>query len=133
VVEVALRKLLAANAPVESLVADRIFFVSKPQNERRASVVIQRITTRKLRRLIGDYIWERATLQLDCLAGTYPDAKALATAVSECLDQYEGTQDGTTFGYVLVDDERDILAAPLQGQALPLFGQSLDVSCLFRG
>jgi hypothetical protein len=134
VVEPAFRVLLVTNPAVAAIVGDRVYHNVRPANERRPSIVLARISTFFARRFGGDFGFTKGRIQVDCLAESYQTAKELAAAAKARLDQYKSRQpvEGVRFIYIEVEDERDLSAAPLQGQASPLFGVSVDTRFLFE-
>lgn len=130
-IEPAFYAILTGNADVAALAADRVFFGNRPQDERRPSILATRTGTRRDRSFDGSFGFDKGSMQFDALATDYPTARELADAVEAALDKFEGTADETTFDYVVVSDVRDTpTAAPLAGQATPLFGVSIDVDFL---
>lgn len=132
-IEVAFRNLLTADETVAPLVADRVYFINRPQDERRASIVLNLVssTIPDMTFNGSDYVTGR--MQLSCLAPTYPQAKALAQAARDAIDGFSGTNDGTAIGYIVIDSFRDIPVLPLQGAGQPAtFGVSVDAIFLTK-
>lgn len=130
-IEPALRAVLIANTVVAGIAVDRVYFLNKPQNERRPCVVINRTGSGFFPTFQGRAKVIRGTLQLDCLAESYPAAKQLGRAVRDALDNYSGTSAGVAIRWVAIEDESDLPTLPLEGRATPLFGISIDVRVMY--
>lgn len=130
-IEAAFRTLLVAHAAVAPLVVDRVYFLTRPQNERRAGVALNLVGSNPEHTMEGRGGYVTGTMRLDCLAETYKAAKELAVAVRDAIDGYAGTVAGTAIGYIEVDSQEDIEAAPLEGRAVPQFGVSVECSFLY--
>lgn len=132
-IEVAFRKILAADETVAGLVTDRIYFINRPQNERRPSIMQNLVSQVVPGMTYNGQDYSTGRMQLACLAPTYPQAKELAKAARAAVDGFTGTEDGTDIGYLVVDSYRDIPVMPLQGAATPAtFGVSIDVTFLIK-
>jgi hypothetical protein len=119
--------LLSTTPAVTAIAGDRVYFNVRPQNERRPSVVLTRVSTGFFRTFKSRAEKVRGAMQVDCLAPTYRTAKELARAVRGVLDGFKGNAGDTRFRWVQIDDESDIPTVPLEGKAEPTFGVSLDV------
>lgn len=127
-IEPAVRSVLLADADVALAVADRVWFALRPQGERRAGVVIARQNGSDPGNLDGPAGYVVGTLQLDCLAPTYKDAKLLAAKVTSAIDGYTGTIGGTQIDWLTVADHSDVPVMPPEGKSTPqTFGVSLTV------
>lgn len=91
--EAAIRTLLLADATVAGLVADRIYPLVLPQKPTLPAVTYQRIST-PIQYAQGGPSLATPRLQIDCWAGDYDSAKALAAAVAAVLSGYKGTTGG---------------------------------------
>ena len=129
-IEPAFRLLLTEAAPVSAVVGDRVYHNVVPQNERRARLVLLLASKEHGHTFQGEDTHVNGNMLVTCLAPTYQQAKELAAAVRTGLDGFGGTKDGTEFGYIECVDESDVPAEPLQGEATPTFGVSLDFSFL---
>jgi hypothetical protein len=132
VMEVAFRSILAGNPAVTAIVGDRLFFVQRPQDERRPCVILTRVSTLFGRNFRATAGWARGRMQFDCLAPSYPTVKELAAAVRDAIEDYTGTIDNTLIDQVTVDEERDTPVAPLEGRASPTYGVQLDAAVLYQ-
>lgn len=130
-IEPVFRTLLVAAPAVSALVADRVYFANRPQDERRACVVLTLAGANGQHTHDGPAGWVDGVMRLDCLAPSYKAAKELASAVRAAIDGYAGTVAGTAVQYIEVDSQEDIEAAPLEGRALPTFGISIECSFLY--
>jgi hypothetical protein len=131
-IEPAFRSLLFAAAPVVAIVTDRVWLASRPQNERRAGVVLTLTTATHPHTFEEHGGYVQGSMQCDCLAPDYRAAKELAEAVKAALDNYTGTVDGLRIDYIEIDTESDIPRLPLEGQSLPTFGVSVDVNFQYQ-
>jgi hypothetical protein len=132
-IEVAFRQLLTNDTATAALVADRVYFVNRPQDERRASVILNLISAIPGMTFQGRGGYVNGRIQVSCLAPTYPQAKALAQAARNVLEGYHGTQDGTVIAYIETETFRDIPVMPLQGAAQPAsFGVSIDAKYMIK-
>lgn len=133
-IEVAIRQiLLANNSTVPSLADNRVFFGNRPQNERRAGIVLTKTSEVTYQTLNGKAGYSIGRMQLDCLAPTYPAVKELAKAAKDTIENFTlaggGVVDETLIAYLEIEDEADIPMAPLLGEASPTYGVSL--TCRF--
>lgn len=126
-IENALHNLLSTTPAVTNLASDRVYFNLRPQNERRAGIVLTRTGTSRFRTMKGTARTVKGTMQVDVLAPTYPIAKQLAGAVRSLLEGFKGQSGDTLFKWVQINDESDIPTTPLVGKAEPTFGVSLDI------
>jgi hypothetical protein len=134
VIEVATRLILKGAAPVLALVADRIYFGVAEQNERRPRIVLTLVSSNRAHTHQGAGGYTRGRMQVDSLAPTYPDAKALAKAAQDALDNYVGTVDGTPIDWIETEEARDIpMATPAGGAAPTTFGVSFDARFMHQG
>jgi len=137
-IEVAFRNILAADNGqnsdgVKSIVADRIYFGIRPQDERRALVVLSLVSDVPGHTLDGPDGTATGRMQVNCLAPTYAQAKILAAAVDLVLDGYTGESDGTIIAYIETENMKDIPAMPLVGAATAAtFGVSVDARFLTK-
>ena len=125
-VEPGFRTLLATDTAVTAVVGDRIYQQVKPQDAPSPCIVLTRVSTSYIRQINGVAGATRGRMQVDVFGPSYQVAKELAEKVRSRLDRFTGDVAGTRFKYVLADDERDLPAAPLEGQATPLFAVSID-------
>lgn len=125
-VEPAFRILLAGDTDVAAVIGERCYFNVRPQDERRPCLTITRVSTFIARRFSGGSGATKGRIQVDVFAATYQQVKELTAKVRQRLDGYTGTVADTRFFYIEVEDERDLPAAPLEGQATPLYATSID-------
>jgi hypothetical protein len=131
-IEVAIRSLLLNAQPVTAVVQDRVYFLTRPQNERRACCILTLAGLTRPHTMDGAAGYATGTVRVDVLASTYKDVKELAAAVVATLDGYSGTEEGVNVGYLECESEEDIEQAPLEGQAVPQqYGISIEVSFLY--
>lgn len=131
-IEPAIRTILAGNAAVTAVVADRIWHGNRPQDERRPGIVLSLISATHPQTLDDHGGYSTGTVQADVLAPSYREAKELAAKVRAALDQYSGTVAGADIDWLIIEDESDIPTVPLEGKAVPTAGVSLEVSFMVR-
>ena len=131
-IEPAFRKLLADNQAVTAIAADRLWLGARPQGERRPGVVLTLTSSEHAHTFEGHGGYVNGSIQLDCLAPDYQTAKELTAAVIAAIDNYTGTVAGTVIDLIEVDGEADIPRLPLEGQAVPSFGVSIDASFQYQ-
>lgn len=132
-IETATRTILVTNAAVLAVIVDRVWFGMRPQGERRPGIVITRIGGSDPGNLEGSAGCVRGTLQLDCLAPTYREAKELAAKAIDAIDGYSGKVGQTDIDYLSVDDDSDIPVIAPEGKSSPAtFGVSLTVSFMIQ-
>lgn len=130
-IEAAFRTILVGAPAVAALVADRVYFGNRPQNEQRASVVLSLTTSTPQHTHDGSGGWTDGSMRLDVLAPTYKAAKELAALIRAAIDNYAGTVAGVNVALIEVESVEDIESAPLEGRAVPTFGVSIEASFLF--
>src|SRR3954465_14422579 len=124
-IEPAFRLILKAAPAVAPLVSERIYFVVAAQNEWRPRIVLTLVSAQSGHTFQGRGGYVIGRMQIDVLAPTYPEAKALAKAALDALDGFTGTIDSTVIDYIETEEARDIPVAPPVGTALPTtFGVS---------
>lgn len=117
-IEPILRTILATNANVSSLVADRIYWQVGPQNERQSRLILQTISDVSAHNLASQGGWERSRLQVDCYAPTYRQAKELAGTVRSVLDHCSGEYENQRY-YFEHDNSRDMPPTIPEGKSEP--------------
>lgn len=147
-IEAAIKLLLASDEQLRELVGDRIYFVMRPQDERRPCVILKRVSTFFARTFGGDSGWPKGRMQIDALAESYPTVKRIVQRVRDVIEGFadDVKQSDPRYAvtatirercririqYLEVEDERDIEAAPLVGKATPTFGTSVDTRFLYE-
>lgn len=127
-IEPAARIILSQDAVVGPLVVDRIYFGVAKQNERRPRLVLLLVSSVPGHTFEGKAGYRKGRLQCDCLAPTYAEAKALASAAQSALDNFSGTRDDTIIDWLEVGEARDIPMLPPTGAENPTtFGVAFDV------
>lgn len=125
-IEPAYRTILLAAPAVAGIVGDRVWLGIRPQNERRAGVVLTLLTGTHPHTFEGHGGYVQGRMQADCLAPDYRAAKELAKAVKDALDNYTGTVAGVAVDYIEIEEESDIPRLPLEGQAVGTCGVSVE-------
>jgi hypothetical protein len=132
-VEAAFRVLLITDPAVSGVVADRVYHNIRPMDERRPSIVLQRVSTFFARTFGGSSNLTKGRMQATCLAESYESVKDLAAKVYKRLDNFSGKVEGVKFVVCEAEDQRDVPAAPLVGKTTPLYGVSIDFRFQFLG
>lgn len=126
-IEVAARLILTEAAPVADLVDGRVYFGVRPQDERRACIVLSLVSSNRAHTFDGAGGYTQGRLQVDCFAPTYPAAKGLANAAQDALDNFAGTKDETAIDYIETSDARDVPVVVPQGREGPAtYGVTFD-------
>ena len=107
-VEEAIQTILAADVAVSALIVARIYPSRLPDGATYPAIVYQRISGPRLHDLSGPSGYATPRIQLDLWAATYSEAKALAEAVREALDGYQGVVGAYRIGECLMDGETDL-------------------------
>ncbi len=132
-IEPAVRSILLADAAVVLAVSDRVWFGLRPEGERRPGIVITRESGSDPGNLDGSAGFVNGTLQLDCLAPTYKEAKQLGSKVIDAVDYFSGDVNELHIDWLIIDDESDIAVLPPTGKASPsTFGVSLTLTFMFQ-
>lgn len=124
-----LRSLLLAAPGVASLAGERVSWGGRPQGKGLPAVLLHLISERREHGLAGPEALADASVQVDCWAAPYREAKALGRAVSAALDGYAGVVGGTRFQGVFQENVRDtseVRAADGGDVVEHLFRTSLD-------
>src|SRR4051794_38130692 len=98
-IEVAFRNILVNDAAVAGLAAGRVYFITRPQDQRQPSIVLSLVSAIPGSTFDGNGNYTNGRMQVTCLAPTYPQVKALAQAARGAIDGFTGVQDGTTIAY----------------------------------
>lgn len=135
-VELASRLILTRNEAVAALVSDRVTFGIAAQGERRPRVVLTMTSSQHEHTMAGHAGYVTGTIEAACLAPDYPTVKALAAAVIDALDEYEGPVTGVAdldVSYITVDEESDIPVDVPEGAASPsTVGVSINFSFMIK-
>lgn len=147
-IEPSLRLLLASHQPLTDIVGDRIYFVTRPQNERRPCITLKRVSTIYARTFGKESGWSKGRMQIDCFGENYETAKRITGRVRDVVDGFADDVKPNDARYAIaatirdrckiriqyleVEDERDIEAAPLIGNATPTFGTTIDTRFLYE-
>ncbi|MGE5611149.1 MAG: tail completion protein gp17 [Bacillota bacterium] len=133
-IEAAIRSILIKDPFVSQIVGERVYFVMAPQNEgQRAHLILQLVSSTPGRTYEGRSDWTQGTMEITCLASTYPAAKALFKAVSDALDEFEGTEGDTHIDYIELSESRDVpTGQPLEGRPAPMYGVQIDAEFMYH-
>jgi hypothetical protein len=127
-IQTKLRQLLIDDEAVTAIAGGRVYFNSSPQDVQQPMVVITTVSRVPDYTLEGPGGVDTYRLQLDCFAGTYREAKTLADAVCEAVEQY--SDDENEIQWFEIEDCRDVPGDPMEGQPNPIFGVSIDTRAL---
>lgn len=89
-IEAAIRQYLLANPNIMALIAGRLYPMVLPQPPTLPAVTYSRVSRSAVRDLTGVAYWI-SRFQFSCWAKKYGDAKAVAQAVRQALEDYVGT------------------------------------------
>lgn len=103
----ALRARLLAAAPVTALVAQRVYWVSRPQSEPLPAIVLQVISDPRPQHLKGYQDLRETRVQMDIFGTTYAQVRAITEASLAAIVP-EITSNGIIFNRTLVDASRDL-------------------------
>ena len=102
----ALRARLVAAAPVIALVAQRVYWVDRPQAAALPAITLQTITELREHHFLGLDGLDMSRVQIDCWSTTYSNAQAIKEAVLAALIP-ENTGNGIYFARSFPDSIRD--------------------------
>jgi len=106
-IEKGLVTYLSSDSNITALVSDRIYGSRMPQSPTYPNIVYSRISADRDRTVEGANGIERARIQLDCRARTYGEAKDLAAAVIDSIEDYSGLMGTITVRHVAIDNDND--------------------------
>lgn len=105
--QAALRARLAAAAPVTALVAQRIYWVDRPQASALPAITLQTISDLRPQHMKGFQDSRSSRCQIDVWAASYAAARDISEAVIAALAP-PVTSDGIRFDRSFVDNIRDL-------------------------
>jgi hypothetical protein len=105
--QAALRARLLAAAPVTSLVAQRIYWVSRPQTTTLPAITLQTISDERPQHLKGFQALRPSRIQVDVWTDTYAMGRTITEAVIAALVP-ENSANSIRFDRALVDGVRDL-------------------------
>lgn len=103
----ALRARLIAAAPVNALVAGRVYWVDRPQGSAMPAITLQVISDERPQDMEGFVSARATTVQVDCWATSYAAKTQLAEAVIASIVPAQ-TSNGIKFLRSFVDSVRDL-------------------------
>jgi hypothetical protein len=131
-IEPAFRYLLLQDSNVSQMVADRIYIGNRPQDHRQICIVINLISEDDTHTLDAHGGYFTGRMQVDCLASTAKDAARLAIAAKWALDSESGLIAGCNVDWIKSQSRRRLPMEPLEGQASPTYGMSLDCTFMYE-
>lgn len=118
-IEASLKTYLSAQGGIASLAGSRIYRGHAPQGAISPLteswlpfIVLQRITGGHEHELSGGAGIAQPTIQIDCIAPTYGQAKELSEAVRAVLQGYSGAMSSDTVRVATLENEIDIIEPP---------------------
>jgi hypothetical protein len=123
---------LRDNAAVAAKVARRIRPLAFTQLDKRPCLAYQVVNTEAFEHMQGSADWLRISLQLDCFADTYAEAKATARLCRDVLHNYVGTVEGIEVGFVKHKEDSDLTEPPDVGQERVIHRLSSSYLILYR-
>ena len=96
---------LTGNSPL-TLASNRVYPIL-PQGVKLPAIRYQRINTNRQQALDAAVGVTEATVQIDCMAETYSNAKTLADSVRDILHDYTGAWGSLVARHVALDTEND--------------------------
>lgn len=107
--EEALVAYMLADAPLDTLVGNRIFWVTRPQSDQNLpAVVLTKVSS------VADYHMQapsglfQTRVQVDCWGETFSSVTNVARAVKDILSGAQFTQSGIDFQGSFLDNERQL-------------------------
>ncbi|MGE5553298.1 MAG: tail completion protein gp17 [Betaproteobacteria bacterium] len=128
-IEAALRMHLVNHSGLAALVAGRIYPLLLPQSPTLPAVTYQKISSIEEYAQDGSSSLRRVRFQIDCWAGSYASAKAVAAQVKAALIRFCGLlggAGGVQVGGVWLDDETDFYESDP-----PVFRVSVDIRLIY--
>lgn len=105
--EAALIAKLLASTGITALTSTRINWLRRPQGETIPAIVLHRIDGQPDYHHAGPSGLVESRIQIDCWAGSYKSAKAVARAVDAAFSGQTFIQGAIRFDVILIVDERD--------------------------
>ncbi len=105
--EAQLIAILLADTGVSTLVGTRIWPGRRQQGGALPAIILNRISGAPIYTNDGETGLERARIQIDCWAKTYPEAKNTARAVQTAISAFAGEESPVRFRNILLDTEQD--------------------------
>ncbi|MEO1067395.1 MAG: DUF3168 domain-containing protein [Pseudomonadota bacterium] len=107
--EEALLSLLLSDPAVATVLADRIYWVRRPDLTRPLPVcVLQRVSGVRDYTIRENVRLMQSRVQADFFGQDYRQSKEASRAVCELVDGYIGTHAGEQFQRIMIDSERDL-------------------------
>jgi hypothetical protein len=98
---------------LKGLAGGRVFFLVAKQNETTPFIIIQTVSSDRWRDINDPSGMAQATVQIDCYADTFMDAKQLSGQIEAILDGYRGT---VSYGATSPQSTVRIAGASLQNE-----------------
>lgn len=122
--EGALKSFMLADAPIASLVGNRVNWARSPQGSASPRIVLYLVSGLRDMHMRGPSGLVSSRVQVDCLGLSYDSAKTVARAVETRLSGYQGTRGAIRFdGCFLIGERDDYFEADTTDK---LFRTSLD-------
>jgi len=128
--EAALLALLLADARVQAIAGDQVYFVRAPQGKSRPYGLLTVVSGTTDYTNDGTSGLGSARLQIDGYGETYKSARDLVEAILAVLSGFRGERSGVAFKGIFIDSRRDLPASD-SGDVTPLFRRSADIIIWF--
>jgi len=112
-IESALRSILITDDTVKAITT-RCYPIAIPQSPTYPLILYTKITGMRDHTLRGASGHAHPRFQIEAWAETYTEAKTLADAIRNALDDYSGTVLGTVIWSCLIDSEQDIYESEIE-------------------
>ena len=112
-IESAIRSILITDDTVKAITT-RCYPVTIPQSPTYPLILYTKITGMRDHTLRGASGHAHPRFQIEAWAETYTEAKTLADAIRNALDDYSGTVLGTVIGSCLIDSEQDVYESEIE-------------------
>lgn len=129
----AIRDILKAATAVTTLVPETRIYVGRwPQDERRARILIERVSDVPTKGQDNVVQYWTARFQVNCISTNLPNAHAIAAAAADALNDFTGTAGEKTVDWCDLDDARDLESVPADGELDGESGISIDVTLQYQ-
>lgn len=130
-IETALFKLLADDAAVGAICANRIYPKWAPQGTAMPAVTYDQLAGERLQVTSGPTGNVDSTFEFTCWAKSYLETRTLADAVRQVLDGFDGVSDTITIQSIQLEDESDVPSEVAGVDVLKRFGKILSFAVWF--
>lgn len=125
------RAILTGASAVAGLTGSRIYPLVCPQGTDLPAAVIQGVSGRRDYHMAGETDLRERRVQVDAYGRTYAASNALADAIASALSGFSGTQGGTEFQGIFLEQERDFFD-PAKEETSRVHRRSMDFMVKYR-